>query len=213
MAEPDGLLAIGGDLRPERLLEAYRMGIFPWYSEGDPILWWSPAPRLVLFPDEFHLPRRLSREIRRNTFTLKADTAFRQVIEQCARIRTELGQGTWITDDMIEAYCLLHEVGFAHCIECWENTDLVGGLYGVGLGRMFFGESMFSRVSNSSKLALHALVRHARQTGIEMIDCQMKTQHLVRLGAREITRKEFHNELRRLLAHPEPQKKWRLQHG
>lgn len=213
LAEPDGLLAVGGDLSPERLLDAYRLGIFPWYNEGDPILWWAPAPRLVLFPDEFHLPRRLGRDIRRNTFTLKADTAFRLVIEQCAGTRTARGEGTWVTGDMIEAYCRLHEQGFAHCIECWQDTDLVGGLYGVVLGRVFFGESMFASVSNTSKLALYALVRHALQTGLQMIDCQMKTNHLARFGAREITGSEFQKLLQQFVSPIKPQKKWRLQHG
>lgn len=211
MAEPDGLLAIGGDLTPERLLEAYRQGIFPWFSEGDPILWWSPAPRLVLFPREFHLPRRLARIIRQSTFTLKADSSFREVIEKCAGTRLTRGSETWITADMTEAYCRLHELGYAHSIECWHNGYLAGGLYGVMLGRVFFGESMFSAESNASKVALQALVRHAEISGIRLIDCQMKTEHLVSLGAREIPGRKF-QELLQELTHPfTAQKKWRLQ--
>lgn len=213
LAEPDGLLAVGGDLRPERLLEAYRLGIFPWYSEGDPILWWSPAPRLVLLPEDFHLPRRLAREIRRKTFSLTGDKAFRQVIEQCAYTRIRQGEGTWITGEMVEAYIRLHELGFAHSIECWQDGELVGGLYGVLLGRVFFGESMFARVSNTSKLSLHALTEHARQADIQLIDCQMRTEHLIRMGAREIPGRDFQALLKRFATPVMPQKKWRLQHG
>ncbi len=209
-AEPDGLLAVGGDLSPARLLAAYSQGIFPWYSDGEPILWWSPAPRLVLYPDEFHLPRRLARTMRGNTFTVTADTGFREVIENCARIRTEAGEGTWITDEMQEAYSLLHELGFAHSIECRQEDRLVGGLYGVCLDRVFFGESMFTRVRDASKVALARLVGHARAEGIRLIDCQMTTAHLVRFGARELSRQRFQEELQRYVREIRPQKKWRL---
>lgn len=210
MAEPNGLLAIGGDLSPARIIEAYRQGIFPWYGEGDPILWWSPAPRLVLFPEEFHLPRRLARTIRQKTFTVTADTFFYDIIHQCARTRIEAGVETWITAEMIEAYGRLHELGFAHSIECWRGPELAGGLYGIGLGRIFFGESMFSLVGNASKIALHALVQHASLTGIQMIDCQMRTKHLIRFGARELARSDFQEMLDRFVYPLAPQKKWRL---
>lgn len=210
MAEPNGLLAIGGDLLPARLLAAYRQGIFPWYAEGDPILWWTPAPRLVLFPGEFHLSRRLARVIRRNVFSLTADQAFRQVMERCAAIRTATRTETWINPDMIEAYCRLHYQGYAHSIECWQGNDLVGGLYGIALGRVFFGESMFSEVSGASKVALYALVRHALATGIWLLDCQMRTEHLVSMGAREVSRAHFQQLLDNLATPVFPQKKWRL---
>ena len=212
LAEPNGLLAVGGDLSPARIIEAYRQGIFPWFGEGDPILWWSPAPRLVLFPGEFHLPRRLARTIRRNVFTVTADTAFREVIDRCARTRIEAGSETWITGEMIEAYCRLHELGYAHSIECRRGSELAGGLYGIALGRIFFGESMFSLVRDASKVALQALVRHAAATGIRMIDCQMRTEHLVRLGARELPRKDFQHILDRFVYPLAPQKKWRLRY-
>lgn len=210
MAEANGLLAVGGDLSPAWLLAAYRQGIFPWFAEGDPILWWSPAPRLVLFPEEFHLSRRLARMIRQGLFCLSADLAFRQVMESCAAIRTAIRTETWITPEMIEAYCLLHHQGFAHSIECWQGGVLVGGLYGISLGRVFFGESMFSTVSGASKVALHALTRHALATGIQLLDCQMRTEHLVSMGAREIGRDHFQQLLDSLATPVAPQKKWRL---
>lgn len=212
MAEANGLLAVGGDLSPTRLLAAYRQGIFPWFAEGDPILWWSPAPRLVLFPEEFHLSRRLARVIRQDVFSLSADLAFRQVMESCASIRTATRTETWITPEMIEAYCRLHQQGFAHSIECWQGGALVGGLYGIAMGRVFFGESMFSAGSGASKVALHALTRHALATGIRLLDCQMRTEHLVRMGAREISRDHFQQLLDSLATPVTPQKKWRL-HG
>lgn len=210
LAEPNGLLAVGGDLSPARIIAAYRQGIFPWFGEGDPILWWSPAPRLVLFPEEFHLPRRLARTIRQNVFTVTADTVFHEIIDRCARIRIEAGAETWITGEMIEAYCCLHELGYAHSIESWRGAELAGGLYGVALGKIFFGESMFSLAGNASKIALHALIRHATATGIHMIDCQMRTEHLIRLGARELSRKDFQHILNRFVYPLAPQKKWRL---
>lgn len=213
MAEPDGLLAIGGDLSPPRIIEAYRQGIFPWYGEGDPILWWSPAPRLVLFPEEFHLPRRLARTIRQMTFSVTADTVFHDIMHLCARTRIEAGTETWITAEMMEAYCRMHELGFAHSIECWRGSELAGGLYGIALGRIFFGESMFSLVRDASKIALHALVQHAVLTGIQLIDCQMRTEHLVRLGARELARSDFQEMLDRFVHPLKPQKKWRLRYA
>lgn len=210
LAEPDGLLAIGGDLSPVRLLIAYSQGIFPWFSEGDPILWWSPSPRLVLFPEEYHLPKRLRRTIDAGTFAVTADTAFAQVVSGCASASGRLELGTWITREMHEAYCRLHELGFAHSIECWREGELAGGLYGVCLDRVFFGESMFTRITDASKVALAALVRQARRLGIALIDCQMTTEHLLRFGARELSREQFMAQLDEHIDSCLPQKKWRL---
>jgi len=209
-AEPDGLLAIGGDLHPARLIMAYSLGIFPWFSEGDPILWWSPAPRLVLFPGEFHLPRRLRRTLNAHTFALSADTAFAEVVAGCATASGRREQGTWITPEMQRAYSRLHELGFAHSIECWRDGQLAGGLYGVCLDRIFFGESMFTRVTGASKVALAILVQQALRLGIAMIDCQMTTGHLLRFGARELTREAFQAQLDLHVDRCLPQKKWRL---
>lgn len=208
LAEPDGLLAVGGDLSPARLLAAYQQGIFPWYSGKEPILWWSPSPRLVLLPDEFHLPKRLARTIRQQIFQVSADTAFAEVITACVAVRA--ASGTWITPDMQQAYIRLHELGFAHSIECRFEDQLVGGLYGICLDKMFFGESMFSRKSDASKVALTALVSHARQIGIQAIDCQMTTAHLLRFGSRELSRQEFHELLDQFIRRIEPQERWRL---
>lgn len=210
LAEPSGLLAVDGDLSPARLLTAYRAGIFPWYAEGEPLLWWSPTPRLVLFPAEFHLARRLARTMRQNIFTLSADLAFPEVIAECATLRQQSGEGTWITEDMRQAYCRLHELGFAHSIECRQGGVLVGGLYGVCLDSVFFGESMFSRVSDASKVALAFLVAQARANDIHLIDCQMTTAHLLRQGAKEISRDYFQKLLRQHITKIAPQKKWRL---
>ncbi|MCL5406146.1 MAG: leucyl/phenylalanyl-tRNA--protein transferase [Deltaproteobacteria bacterium] len=187
LADPEGLLAVGGDLSPERLLLAYANGIFPWYSDSDPILWWSPDPRLVLFPAELKISRSLMRTIKKQVFKVTVDGAFGKVIRACARTREE----TWLTAEMIEAYETLHELGFAHSVETFCEDRLVGGLYGVALGRAFFGESMFSVMSDASKVALVCLVQHLSERGFELIDCQMPTEHLKRLGAREIPRKEF----------------------
>lgn len=211
LAREDGLLAVGGDLSEERLLLAYRQGIFPWYSPGDPLLWWAPSPRLILLPEEFHLARRLAREIRKGTFTVTMDRAFPEVITACAAPREAKGPGTWITTEMREAYCRLHDDGYAHSVECWQGDELAGGLYGVSLGTVFFGESMFSRVSNGSKVALAALCRQLAAWGFEMIDCQMKTAHLERLGAREIPGSEFYERLARCVREPTRRGKWRLE--
>lgn len=190
LAEKNGLLAVGGDLSPERLLLAYGLGIFPWYSEGDPILWWSTSPRLVIRPVEFRLSRRLARLVRQAPFQVTFDQAFNQVICACSGPRrTELG--TWITAEMIEAYTRLHEMGYAHSVECWQEGELVGGLYGVSLGGIFFGESMFNRKANSSKVALASLVDLLRKWNFDLIDCQLKTEHLLQFGAREIPGREF----------------------
>lgn len=190
-AERDGLLAIGGDLSVRRLLLAYRSGIFPWYSDGDPPLWWSPDPRLIFTPDEFRVSKSLRRVIRSNQFTVTIDTAFRVVITACADTRGPGRDGTWITPEMADAYCALHDAGYAHSVECWEDDTLAGGLYGVSLGAAFFGESMFSRVSNASKVALAALIERARAWDFHFVDCQMTTAHLLSLGAKEVGRKQF----------------------
>jgi leucyl/phenylalanyl-tRNA--protein transferase len=210
LAEKDGLLAIGGDLSPERLLLAYSSGIFPWYSEGDPLLWWAPSPRLVLFPDEFRMPRRLSRMIRQKRYTVTFDQDFATVITSCATIAGREKKGTWITDEMIDAYSQLHHLGFAHSVECWLGDKLAGGLYGISLGGIFFGESMFSRESNSSKVALVALVNKLQEWDFDLIDCQMKTPHLMQFGAREIPGSEFQKLLARSLSHPTKIGPWQL---
>lgn len=195
LAREDGLLAIGGDLSVERLLLAYGQGIFPWYTEEDPILWWAPDPRLVLEPRLFHMPRRLARSIRQGQFQVTFDTSFAQVIRACSAPRPGKEQGTWLVPEMIEAYIRLHEAGYAHSVECWRDGMLAGGLYGVALGKIFFGESMFSRAANSSKVALAHLVTLLRHWGFDLIDCQMTTSHLLSLGAREMPGYEFHRRL------------------
>ncbi|MEN8142970.1 MAG: leucyl/phenylalanyl-tRNA--protein transferase [Thermodesulfobacteriota bacterium] len=195
MAREDGLLAVGGDLSPERLLLAYHLGIFPWYSPGEPILWWSPDPRLVLFPDDFHLSKSLARTIKRKTFKVTFDTAFVEVIGNCAKTRESQGDGTWIDEEMIAAYCTLHELGYAHSVECWQDDELAGGLYGISLGGVFFGESMFSLKPDSSKVAMATLVEKLRYWEFDMIDCQIGTTHLKSLGAEEISGAEFGERL------------------
>jgi leucyl/phenylalanyl-tRNA---protein transferase len=210
LATPEGLLAIGGDLSPQRLLLAYQRGIFPWYSEDEPILWWSPDPRLVLYPQELKISRSLRKTIRRGRFKATMDTRFAQVIQACGRTRLINGQGTWITPEMVKAYTRLHRLGYAHSVEIWHDEDLVGGLYGVSLGRCFFGESMFSTMSDSSKVALVALRNHLQQNQFDFIDCQMPTDHLIRLGARKVTRDDFLAELRRSLLRPTLQGPWHL---
>jgi leucyl/phenylalanyl-tRNA--protein transferase len=186
LREPNGLLAAGGDLSTERLLAAYRRGIFPWYEIGQPILWWSPDPRMVLFPEELHVSRSLRKTLRRGIFEVTFDQAFANVLDGCGAPRKE-GHGTWLTDDMKRAYLCLHQQGHAHSVETWHDGKLVGGLYGVQLGRVFFGESMFSRASDASKVALAHLCRG----NYELIDCQVESPHLRRLGARPMTRHAF----------------------
>jgi len=185
LAEPNGLLAAGADLSLPRLLEAYRNGIFPWFSHDQPILWWSPDPRMVLFPTELKISRSLARTVRSTRFEVRADTAFDAVIKGCRQPRRG-ESGTWITEEMAEAYGTLHRAGFAHSVETWLDGKLVGGLYGVALGRAFFGESMFARVSDASKVALVALARQLQHWEFGLIDCQMNTAHLASMGAREI---------------------------
>lgn len=190
LTEPNGLLAAGGRLAPEWLLAAYRHGIFPWYSEGEPILWWSPDPRLVLFPRAVRITRSLRKTLRQRRFEVRFDTAFETVMRECAAPRTP-GGGTWITEHVLQAYCRMHELGYAHSVECWQDGRLVGGLYGMALGRAFFGESMFSRVSDASKVALAHLARFLEARDFAVIDCQMTTPHLLSMGACEIARREF----------------------
>jgi leucyl/phenylalanyl-tRNA--protein transferase len=188
--EPDGLLAVGGDLSPQRLANAYRQGIFPWYSEGQPILWWSPDPRMVLFPERLHVSRSLRKVLRRGLFEVTFDRDFDAVIHACAAPR-KTGDGTWITPQMMTAYRRLHEQGLAHSVEAWHQGELVGGLYGVTLGRLFFGESMFSAMRDASKVAFVHLVRSLQAAGCPLIDCQVHTTHLESLGAELIPRARF----------------------
>jgi leucyl/phenylalanyl-tRNA--protein transferase len=187
---PPGLLAVGGDLTPSRLVNAYHHGIFPWYSDEQPILWWSPAPRCVLYPDAVHVSRRLRRRYNQGRFTVTADRAFDVVIEACAEPR-KAQDGTWITSEMIEAYILLHELGVAHSVEVHIDDQLAGGIYGLALGRVFFGESMFSKREDASKIALVALCRQLHQWGFTLLDCQVANPHLLSMGAREVPREEF----------------------
>ncbi|MBI5329670.1 MAG: leucyl/phenylalanyl-tRNA--protein transferase [Betaproteobacteria bacterium] len=201
LLEPNGLLAAGGDLAVPRLLAAYRRGVFPWFNPGEPILWWSPDPRMVLFPDEFRLSRSLARRLRRADYEVRVDTAFTRVMQACAAPR-DGAAGTWIGAPMIAAYAALHEAGHAHSFETWVDGELAGGLYGVAIGGAFYGESMFSRRSDASKIALAHLVERLRQDGFGLIDCQMNTAHLASLGAREIPRLEFAARLAHLTVQP-----------
>ena len=191
---PRGLLAAGGDLSAARLVNAYHHGIFPWYSDDQPILWWSPAPRCVLYPQAVHVSRRLRRRYNQGRFTLTADRAFASVIEACAGPRRD-HDGTWITDEMRSAYIHLHELGIAHSVEVWLDDKLAGGIYGLALGRVYFGESMFSRHQDASKIALVALCRQLQQWGFTLLDCQLSNPHLMSMGAKEIPREEFHQYL------------------
>jgi len=204
LQEPNGLLAAGGDLSPERLLAAYRQGIFPWYSEGQPILWWSPDPRMVLFPDELKISRSLAKRLRNSDYEVRFDMAFRDVMLACAETQRPQQDGTWITADIIDAYCKLHELGYAHSAETWIDGRLMGGVYGVAIGHMFYGESMFHHVADASKIAFVHMVQRLKQQGFELIDCQMKTSHLASLGAREITRAEFSQRLAELVNYIHP---------
>ena len=205
LKNPPGLLAAGADLSPERLVDAYRHGIFPWFSEGDPILWWSTDPRMVLFTNEFRvshsLRKRLARSIDDPAIEIRCDHAFEEVITACAEPRERDG-GTWIVDEVIAAYLDLHHRGYAHSIETWIDGRLVGGLYGVAIGRMFYGESMFARVTDASKIALAHLVAFAREHAMPMLDCQQQTRHLASMGARAITRAEFASQLAGLIDQP-----------
>ncbi len=208
-AESEGLLAVGGDLSEARILLAYQMGIFPWFSDDDPILWWSPDPRLVLYPSDIRVPRRLKRTIRQRYFHVTCDTSFDQVINGCAQVRLSNHEKTWIVDEMIAAYCRLFASGYAHSIEVWREGRLAGGLYGISMGGSFFGESMFSKVSDASKIALAALCRYSQALSFDMVDCQMPTDHLMRMGAVKISRMRFLRELHASLKRPTFQGSWR----
>jgi len=210
-ASPDGLLAVGGDLCPERLLEAYRHGIFPWYNDDQPILWWSPDPRTVLFPEKLHISRSLKRILRPGIFTVTFDTCFRDVMQHCAEPRPQYPDGgTWITGAMLEAYTKLHELGYAHSVETWQEGELVGGLYGVALRGAFFAESMFTRVSDASKVALVSLVRQLQAWGFRIMDCQQSSPHLTALGAEAIPRRDFLDHLTAALALPDRRGRWQF---
>ena len=202
LRDPNGLLCAGADLSAPRILAAYRSGIFPWYSPGEPILWWSPDPRMVLVPDEFKISRSLRRRLQQGDYEVRLDSAFAAVIRACAHAPRPGQSGTWITREMRTAYLALHELGYAHSVETWIDDELVGGLYGLAIGRMFYGESMFARRNDASKIALVHLVRFLRAHGYGLIDCQMNTAHLASLGAREIPRSEFLARLHGLCATP-----------
>lgn len=188
--DPPGLLAAGGDLTPKRLIDAYSKGIFPWFDADQPILWWSPSPRAVLFPDQLHISRSLGKTLRRQRYRVTMDTAFAEVIQACSEPR-QYSDGTWITQDMIDAYIHLHELGYAHSVEAWEGDHLVGGVYGIALGKIFFGESMFSRQTDASKVAFVHLVNQLKCWGFQLIDCQVENPHLVGLGSTNISRPQF----------------------
>lgn len=207
LREPDGLLAAGGDLSPQRLLNAYKHGIFPWYSEGEPILWWSPDPRCVLFPDKLKISRSLRKTLKKQLFDIRFDTAFPDVMHGCAQPRPDQ-PGTWITYDMFRAYLDMHERGYAHSVECWQEDELVGGLYGMAIGRVFFGESMFSRVTDASKVALVALCDHLLAHGFRLIDSQVYTAHLESLGAEMIPRREFAELVKKYTAENDHPGQW-----
>jgi leucyl/phenylalanyl-tRNA--protein transferase len=210
-AEPDGLLAVGGDLAPERLLAAYAAGIFPWYGPGSPILWWSPDPRLVLDPARLHVPRSLARTRRRRPYRISADTAFDRVIRACAEVDRPDQEGTWITPEMVVAYGQLHAIGFAHSFEAWEGEALVGGLYGVSLGAAFFGESMFAVRPDASKLAFVESVAWLAAAGVRLIDCQVRTEHLARFGAEDWSRERFLAALEAALEAPTRRGRWSME--
>ncbi|MBI4953643.1 MAG: leucyl/phenylalanyl-tRNA--protein transferase [Myxococcales bacterium] len=210
LADPSGVLAVGGDLEPRRVLLAYASGIFPWPAEGMPLLWHSPDPRFVLEAHALHVPRSLHKTLRRRSFDLSLDTAFRAVIEACAGEPRPGQRGTWITDEMVEAYVKLHELGFAHSAEAWHEGRLVGGLYGVSLGGAFFGESMFAAVPDASKAAFVVLVAQLARWGLELVDCQVHTEHLARFGARHWPRERYLAALRHALERPTRRGPWRF---
>jgi len=212
LAEPDGLIAVGGDLRPARLLSAYQRGIFPWYEDPQPILWWSPDPRTVLFPERVHISRSLRRRLRRSGFTVSADIDFDAVIQGCAAF-SQRRPGTWITRDMAQAYGQLHRDGIAHSIEVWEHNRLVGGLYGIALGQIFFGESMFSRQTDASKIVITLLIAHLEYWGYRLLDCQVVSEHLRSLGASVMPRAEFSALLEiHAAAEIRPHHQWTVNH-
>ncbi|MDX1489962.1 MAG: leucyl/phenylalanyl-tRNA--protein transferase [Pseudohongiellaceae bacterium] len=210
LEDPDGLLAVGGNLSSERLILAYSQGIFPWYQDDLPILWWSPGTRMVLYPEKLHVSRSMRKVIKQSPYRISFDEAFDQVISQCAELRLD-AEGTWITSDMQKAYITLHKMHFAHSVEVWEDNILVGGLYGIAMGQAFFGESMFSTRSNTSKLALIALSKQLQDWGYQLIDCQVPSEHLESLGAQEMQREDFMKELERLRALPGKQGPWHFE--
>ena len=209
-ADPSGLIAVGGDLSSERLLEAYRVGIFPWFSDDQPILWWSPDPRLVLDLDQFKISRSLRKTLKKGSFKVTFDRVFDEVIAACATVDRDGQQGTWITQEMQDAYIKLHGLGFAHSVETWFDNKLVGGLYGVSLGKAFFGESMFHHKTDASKVALAVLVERLKAWGFRFLDAQMTTEHLLSLGAREVSRRIFLKQLQSALRHATKRGKWRI---
>jgi leucyl/phenylalanyl-tRNA--protein transferase len=209
-ADPSGLLAVGGDLSSDRLLAAYRLGIFPWYSEDQPILWWSPDPRLTLELDDFKVSHSLAKTMRKGVFKVTLDRVFEEVIAACAAVSRDGQKGTWITSEMQAAYIRLHGLGYAHSVETWFDGQLVGGLYGVSLGKAFFGESMFHRHTDASKVALAKLVEKLKSWGFRFIDSQMTTEHMLRLGAKDLSRRVFLKQLQAALRHPTKRGKWRI---
>ena len=206
-ASPEGLLAVGGDLNPDRLLSAYRQGVFPWFSDGQPILWWSPNPRAILYPADLHISRSLRKSLRTQGFEVTADRAFDDVIQRCAESRNAR-EGTWITSGMQEAYCTLYRMGYAHSVETWQNGQLVGGLYGLAIGKAFFGESMFSQITDASKTALVALSVSLTAGGYHFIDCQVVSEHLNSLGAKAVPRYRFSSELKQAVETPVNETPW-----
>ncbi|MFN3315810.1 MAG: leucyl/phenylalanyl-tRNA--protein transferase, partial [Raineya sp.] len=204
----EGIVAIGGDLSVERLLLAYQSGIFPWFSPGDPIVWWSPNPRFVLYPEKIKVSKSMKQLFKKQFFRVSFDTCFEEVITNCANIKREGQSGTWITKEMKKSYCELHNLGYAHSVEVWQDENLVGGLYGVALGKIFFGESMFSKVSNASKYGFITLTRLLQEKGFKLIDCQVHTEHLESLGAEFIERWHFIEELEQAIAHPNLHGSW-----
>ena len=208
LADPNGLLAAGGDLSPQRIIAAYRRGIFPWYSAGEPILWWSPDPRMVLFPDALKITRSLAKTLRNADYEIRLDTAFPAVMTACARVSRAGQPGTWITREMQQAYTELHRIGYGHSVETWIDGELTGGLYGIAIGQAFYGESMFSLRRDASKIALAHLCAHLKHRGFGIIDCQMETRHLASLGAQPIPRREFAARLDALCATGDPAGAW-----
>ena len=207
-AQEDGLLAVGGDLSPKRLLLGYQLGIFPWYSDGQPILWWSPDPRSVFEPKNFRIPKALRQTLKKGVFQVTFDQAFERVIQHCGEVPRKGQQGTWITSEMRDAYIALHKLGFAHSVESWFEGELAGGLYGVSLGKCFFGESMFFHKTDASKVAFSTLLERLKAWGFHMVDAQMTTQHLVSLGAKEIPRSDFIQRLEEALCFPTLEGPW-----
>ena len=199
LQDPDGLLAIGGDLSEKRILAAYRQGIFPWYSDDQPILWWSPDPRMVLYPDNLHISKSLRKTLRRENYSITFDKVFHQVVDECSAPRNYTDD-TWITDEMKQAYIRLHQSGYAHSVECWQDQELIGGLYGIAIGKVFFGESMFANKADASKIAFIYLARQLQNWGYQLIDCQVYSQHLASLGAINISRDDFIRQIQQLCA-------------